>query len=67
MCGGQAFAGEAHPGGLIAFASIRMRGQIRSVGFDQQSIKRHCGGDFNNLTGFINDPRIWGAQFKANF
>ncbi len=31
--------------------------QIRVVG----------GIDFNNLTGFINDPRIWGAQFKANF
>ncbi|HBK46770.1 MAG TPA: TonB-dependent receptor [Xanthomonadaceae bacterium] len=23
--------------------------------------------DFNNLTGFINDPRIIGAQFRANF
>ena len=23
--------------------------------------------DFNNLTGFINDPRIWGVQFRANF
>ncbi|WP_045738981.1 TonB-dependent receptor [Xanthomonas sp. MUS 060] len=23
--------------------------------------------DFNNLTGFINDPRIVGAQFRANF
>ncbi len=31
--------------------------QIRVVG----------GIDFNNLTGFINDPRFWGAQFKANF
>lgn len=25
------------------------------------------GIDFNNLTGFINEPRIWGAQFKAMF
>ena len=25
------------------------------------------GIDFNNLTGFINEPRIWGAQFKALF
>ncbi|MFO0217124.1 MAG: TonB-dependent receptor, partial [Burkholderiales bacterium] len=31
--------------------------QIRMVG----------GIDFNNLTGFINEPRFWGAQFKANF
>ena len=23
--------------------------------------------DFNNLTGFINDPRTWGVQFKATF
>jgi iron complex outermembrane recepter protein len=31
--------------------------QIRVVG----------GIDFNNLTGFINEPRFYGAQFKANF
>ncbi|HEU5138137.1 MAG TPA: TonB-dependent receptor [Steroidobacteraceae bacterium] len=23
--------------------------------------------DFNNLTGFINEPQIWGVQFKARF
>ncbi|TFW15619.1 TonB-dependent receptor [Massilia arenosa] len=23
--------------------------------------------DFNNLTGFVNEPRIWGVQFKASF
>ena len=29
---------------------------------------RVTGGiDFNNLTGFINDPRTWGVQFKASF
>jgi len=29
---------------------------------------RVVGGiDFNNLTGFINEPRTWGAQFKASF
>jgi len=31
--------------------------QVRAVG----------GVDFNNLTGFINDPRTWGAQFKMTF
>ena len=31
--------------------------QIRVVG----------GIDFNNLTGFINEPRFWGVQFKASF
>lgn len=25
------------------------------------------GIDFNNLTGFLNEPRIWGAEFKASF
>lgn len=25
------------------------------------------GIDFNNLTGFINEPRTWGVEFKANF
>jgi len=31
--------------------------QIRVVG----------GIDFNNLTGFINEPSTWGLQFKASF
>jgi iron complex outermembrane receptor protein len=25
------------------------------------------GIDFNNLTGFVNEPRIWGLEFKAEF
>ena len=25
------------------------------------------GIDFNNLTGFLNEPQIWGVQFKARF
>ena len=30
--------------------------------------KRVVGGiDFNNLTGFINEPRTFGVSFKANF
>jgi len=30
--------------------------------------KRAVGGiDFNNLVGFVNDPRIVGAEFKASF
>jgi iron complex outermembrane receptor protein len=31
--------------------------QVRIVG----------GIDFNNLTGFINEPRTWGVQFRALF
>ena len=25
------------------------------------------GIDFNNLTGFLNEPRTWGVEFKARF
>ena len=29
---------------------------------------RIVGGiDFNNLTGFINEPRTWGVEFTAKF
>ncbi len=30
-------------------------------------IKITGGIDFNNLTGFVNEPRIYGLQFKAKF
>jgi len=23
--------------------------------------------DFNNLTGYVNEPRFFGVEFKANF
>jgi iron complex outermembrane receptor protein len=41
----------------VALYGRNITNQIRLVG----------GIDFNNLTGFINEPRIWGAQFKAQF
>ena len=25
------------------------------------------GIDFDNLTGFVNDPRTWGVEVKAKF
>ena len=25
------------------------------------------GIDFNNLTGFVNEPRLWGVEFSAKF
>jgi iron complex outermembrane receptor protein len=25
------------------------------------------GIDFNNLTGFINEPRVWGLEFSARY
>jgi len=32
---------------------------------DEENVKG--GIDFNNLTGFVNEPRIWGVSFSANF
>ena len=40
-----------------AFYVRNIANQIRIVG----------GIDFDNLTGFINDPRTYGVQFKATF
>lgn len=41
----------------VAAFGRNITNQIRIVG----------GIDFNNLTGFINDPRTWGVQFRAQF
>ena len=41
----------------VAAFGRNITNQIRVVG----------GIDFNNLTGFINEPRTWGLQFKAMF
>ena len=43
--------------------------------YDVAAFCRNCGNqirtigviDFDNLTGYINDPRIYGAQFRAKF
>ncbi|MEJ2603685.1 MAG: TonB-dependent receptor [Gammaproteobacteria bacterium] len=32
---------------------------------DEENVKG--GIDFNNLTGFVNEPRIWGVSFSASF
>jgi len=41
----------------VALFGRNITNQIRAVG----------GIDFNNLTGFINEPRTWGVEFKARF
>lgn len=41
----------------LALFGRNITNQIRVVG----------GIDFDNLTGFINEPRTWGVQFRANF
>jgi iron complex outermembrane recepter protein len=37
---------------------------VRNIANEIQAVG---GIDFNNLTGFINEPRTFGVQFKANF
>jgi iron complex outermembrane receptor protein len=51
--------GYVWDGGKYEVAAFvrNLTNQIRIVG----------GIDFNNLTGFINDPRTYGVQFKAQF
>ena len=42
--------------------------EIAAFGRNITNTVRITGGiDFNNLTGFTNEPRIWGGQFKALF
>jgi iron complex outermembrane recepter protein len=52
-------AGYSFGGGKYEAAAFvrNVTNQVRVVG----------GIDFNNLTGFINEPRTFGASFKANF
>jgi iron complex outermembrane receptor protein len=52
-------AGYVFGGGRYEAAAFvrNIANQIRAVG----------GIDFNNLTGFINEPRTFGAQFRATF
>jgi iron complex outermembrane receptor protein len=47
----------AHDKYEVALYGRNITNQIRVIG----------GIDFNNLTGMINEPRTWGAQFKAYF
>ncbi|OYT88038.1 MAG: TonB-dependent receptor [Burkholderiales bacterium PBB6] len=42
--------------------------EVAAYGRNITNQVRATGGiDFNNLTAFINEPRMWGAQFKATF
>ena len=41
----------------VALYGRNITNQIRATG----------GIDFNNLTGFINEPRLWGVEFKTRF
>ncbi|ATQ73176.1 TonB-dependent receptor [Massilia violaceinigra] len=42
--------------------------EVAAYGRNVTGTERIVGGiDFNNLTGFTNEPRLWGVQFKGNF
>jgi iron complex outermembrane receptor protein len=42
--------------------------EVAAFGRNILDQRRITGGiDFNNLTGFTNEPRTWGVQFKGNF
>ncbi|MDC8757329.1 TonB-dependent receptor [Janthinobacterium fluminis] len=42
--------------------------EVAAYGRNITNTRRVTGAiDFNNLTGFLNEPRIWGVQFKGNF
>ena len=42
--------------------------EVAAFGRNITDTQRITGGiDFNNRTGFINEPRQFGVQFKGNF
>jgi len=42
--------------------------EVALFGRNITDTERAVGGiDFNNLTGFINEPRTWGLEFTAKF
>ena len=42
--------------------------EVAAFGRNILDQRRITGGiDFNNLTGFANEPRTWGVQFRGNF
>ena len=64
------FTGKAlMEGGLrVGYAWGNGKYDVAAYGRNITNQIRVVGGiDFNNLTGFINDPRTFGVQFKANF
>ena len=64
------FRGDGLLEGGLRVGYIWQDGRYEVAGFvrnilDEEQI---VGGiDFNNLTGFVNEPRIYGVEFSANF
>jgi len=64
------FTGKALTEGGMRLGYIWGNGnyEVAAYGRNITNQVRITGGiDFNNLTGFINEPRIFGVQFKAKF
>jgi iron complex outermembrane receptor protein len=64
------FTGKALTEGGIRVGYVWGNGKYEAALFGRNitdQIRVVGGIDFNNLTGFINEPRTWGVQFRANF
>ena len=64
------FTGKALTEGGIRVGYVWGNGKYEAAAFGRNVTNqiRIVGGiDFNNLTGFINEPRTWGVQFRAQF
>lgn len=64
------FTGKALTEGGVRVGYVWGNGKYEAALFGRNitdQIRIVGGIDFNNLTGFINEPRTWGVQFKASF
>ncbi|OON59576.1 TonB-dependent receptor [Massilia sp. KIM] len=64
------FTGAPLTEGGLRVGYIFGNGKYEIAGFGRNILdqRRITGAiDFNNLTGFTNEPRQWGVQFKGNF
>lgn len=64
------FTGKPLTEGGLRLGYIFSNGKYEVAAFGRNILdtRRITGGiDFNNLTGFINEPRTLGVQFKGNF
>lgn len=64
------FTGKALTEGGLRVGYLWSNGKYEAALFGRNitdQIRIVGGIDFNNLTGFINEPRTWGVQFRANF
>ena len=64
------FAGKALTEGGLRIGYVWGNGKYEAAAYGRNITNqtRIVGGiDFNNLTGFINEPRTFGVQFKASF